>query len=161
MAERSTIVLKDTEALTSRSKVLEVVGEATTASEAVTPAKKKKDNYWGPSTRASTIKKVQVKLPKRKISEAERKYLEEAKQHEKKREEFRRQVREFDDIQKEVEEAKGEKSKQPEEEVDEIPELVIRNITSVNQEDSTSFESICEGDILDLKEEPELVIDEC
>ena len=104
---------------------------------------------------------MQVNLQKRKISETEKKYLEEAKQHEKKREEFRRQVREFDDIQKEVEEAKGEKSKQPEEEVDEIPELVIRNITSVNQEDSTSFESICEGDILDLKEEPELVIDEC
>ena len=60
-----------------------------------------------------------------------------------------------------MEEAKGEKSKHPEATVDEIPELRIRDITSVRQEDTGSFENICEGDILDLKEEPDLVIDEC
>ena len=160
VAEQSPNVQKDKEALTSCSKELEVVGEPTTTDEAVTPAKKKKDNYWGPNTRASAVKKVQVSLPKRKISEAEKKYVEELKRHEEKREEFRRQIREFNEVQKEVEEAKGEKSKHPEAAVDEIPELRIRHITSVRQEDTGSFENICEGDILDLKEEPDLVVDE-
>ena len=59
-----------------------------------------------------------------------------------------------------MQEAKGEKSKHPEAEVDEIPELRIRDITSVRQEEPESFENICEGDILDLKEEPDLVVDE-
>ena len=140
--------------------MFEVVGEVTTADEAVTPAKKKKDNNWGPKTRASAIKKVQIKLTKKKISEEEKKYLEEVKRHEENREEFRKQVREFSEVQKKVEESKGEKSKNPEAEIDEIPQLRIRDITSVRQEDPGSFENICEGDILELKEEPDLVVDE-
>ena len=160
VAERSTIVLRQPEALSSHSRVLEVVGDVITADEAESPVKKKKDNEWSPKTRASKIKKCQVKLTKKKVSAAEQKYLQEVKRHEEYREEYRKQVREFNKVQEKVEQSKGEKSKEVKADADEIPQLRIRDISTVRQEDPRSFEEICEGDILHLKEEPELVVDE-
>ena len=156
VGERSTIVLREPEALTSREQVLEVVGDIITAYVAETSVKKKKDHCLGPKTRASTIKKVQVKLTKKKITQEEQKYLQEVKRHEK----YRKQVREFRKVQEQVAEARGEPSKKAEANADEIPQLKIRDITTVRQENPESFEEICEGDILHLKEELELVINE-
>ena len=75
-------------------------------------------------------------------------------------EEYRKQVREFRKVQQQVAEARGEPSKKAEANADEIPQLKIKEITTVRQENPESFEEICEGDILHLKEEPDLVIDE-
>ena len=135
---------------------MEVVGDIITADEAETSVKKKKDYCLGPKTRASTIKKVQVKLTKKKITQEEQRYLQEVRRHE----EYRKQVREFRKVQEKVAKAQVEAPDEAEAIPEEIPQLKIREITTVNQESPESFEAICEGDILDLKEEPELVIDE-
>ena len=156
VGERSTIVLKEPEALSSHGQVLEVVGDIVTTDVPETPAKKKKVHFPGPKTRASTIKKVQIKLTKKKITEEEQKYLQEVQRHE----EYRKQVREFRKVQDKVEKAQTETSNEAEAGTDEIPQLRIREITTVSQGNPESFEDICEGDILHLKEEPELVIDE-
>ena len=68
VAEKATIVLREPEALASRDQVLEVVGEITTADAAEQSVKKKGDQFLGPKTRASKIKKVQVNLTRKKFS---------------------------------------------------------------------------------------------
>ena len=96
---------------------------------------------------------MQIHLTKKQQLQEEQKHLAEVKHHE----EYREQVREFRKVQAKVAKQQAETTEAIEEE---IPQLRIREITSVNQEKPESFDPICAGDILDLKEEPELVIDE-
>ena len=80
------------------------------------------------------------------------------KEEQKRQKEYREQVREFQKVQAKVAEQQAIATEEIEEE---IPQLRIREITSVDQEKPETFDPIRAGDILDLKEEPESVIDEC
>ena len=149
VGEKATIVLKEQGAFASREQILEVVGEVTTSAADEGSSEKKKDYTPGPKTRASTIKRVH--LTKKQQQQAEQlKRQEEYK-------ETREQIREFRKVQAEV--AK-QQARAPEAIEEEIPQLRIREIVSVDQEKPETYDPICPGDILDLKVEPDLVIDE-
>ena len=77
--------------------------------------------------------------------------------HQEEYRETREQIREFRKVQAKV--AK-QQARAPEAIEEEIPQLRIREIVSVDQEKPETIDPICPGDILDLKEEPDLVIDE-
>ena len=138
LQEKQTIFLREPEALALREQTLETVGVITAVGHPEKAAKKKKEAAR-PETRASSIKKV---------------HLSKKHQREKRQREFKEQVVEFQKIQDKV----AEKAAVPEE--SEIPQLQIRSVASVEQ-NIQNFDAICEGDILDLKEEPRLMIDEC
>ena len=120
---------------------METIGVITAVGHPERAAKKKKEAAR-PETRASSTKKVHLSKKQQK-------------EEKKKQREYKEQVVAFQKIQDKVAE---ENAAAPEE--SEIPQLKIRSVATVDQ-DNQNFDAICAGDILDLKEEPRLVIDEC
>ena len=141
LKEKLPIFIREPESLASRECTLESVGVIATVGEPEKASKKKKEENR-PETRSSSVKKVNLRKHQR----------------EKRQQSFKEQVNDFQKVQDLV--AKQAATPNPPDER-EIPQITIRNIASVEQNLQSQIEAITQGDILDLKEEPLLIIDEC
>ena len=142
--ERETIVLEERNNIVvgnCTGQVEEILGEVTETIAGPGNPKKKRNNKKseGPVTRASNKRVV---LTKREKTLAEQQKLEEYH-------EIQANLRDFRRVHAEVARQATEDTKAAESGtlLDEIPQLTIREIVSVNQNDFDSYEEICPGDI--------------